>query len=72
VLRSKKGYALTARMPPDRVLTDTDGPFGMVSGNPLQARECAGAIKELATLWQLNEMATQQRTVASLRELTSW
>lgn len=71
MLRSQKGRKLTARMPPHRVLTETDGPFGMVSGKPLQPGECAGAIRVLAQLWQLSEATTQENIVASFRELTS-
>lgn len=71
MLRSEKGRSLTAHMPPHRVLTETDGPFGMVSGEPLQPGECAGAIRVLAQLWQLDEVTTQKNIVASFRELAS-
>lgn len=71
MLRSQKGRALTARMPPHRVLTETDGPFGTVSGKPLQPGECAGAIEVLAQLWQLDEVTTQKNVVSSFRELAS-
>lgn len=71
MLQSNKGRTLTACMPPHRVLTETDGPFGMVSGKPLQPGDCAGAISALAKLWQLDEVATQETIVASLLELVS-
>ena len=71
MLRSQKGRTLAARMPPHRVLTETDGPFGMVSGKSLQPGECAEAIRVLAQLWQLDEAATLEKVVASFRELVS-
>ncbi|MBS0416939.1 MAG: TatD family hydrolase [Proteobacteria bacterium] len=71
MLRSRNGRTLAAEMPPERVLTETDGPFAIVSGNPLQPGECAGAIRELAQLWQLGEAETQNKIVGSLRELTT-
>jgi TatD DNase family protein len=71
MLCTQKGRALTARMPPHRVLTETDGPFGMASGKPLQPAECAGAIKVLAQLWRLDEETAQKNVVTSFRELAS-
>jgi Mg-dependent DNase len=71
MLRSKKGCMLAARMPSDRVLTETDGPFGTVSGNPLKPGECGEAIRALAQLWQVDEATAQENIVASLRELVS-
>lgn len=71
MLRSQKGRMLTARMPRHRVLTETDGPFGMVLGKSLQPGECVEAIRVLAHLWQLDEATTRNSVVASLRELAS-
>lgn len=71
MLCSRKGRSLAARMPPHRVLTETDGPFGMVSGHRLMPAQCAGAIGILARLWNLDEVTAQHNVVASLRELAS-
>jgi len=69
MLQSAKGRALAARMPPDRVLTETDGPFGVVAGRPLQPGDCGGVIKEMSTIWQLDEISTRENIVASLGNL---
>lgn len=71
MLRSKKGLALAASMPPNRVLTETDGPFGMISGKPLQPGECSAAIKSLAMLWGLDETEASQKVLTSFRHLAS-
>jgi len=71
MLCRRKGRALTALMPANRVLTETDGPFGIVSGKPLRPGACAGAIRVLSELWQLDAPTTQRTIVASLRELTT-
>ena len=72
MLRSQKGRTLTSRMPPQRVLTETDGPFGSVGGKPLEPGECANAITELTKLWDLDEAATGKRVVSSFRELVTF
>ncbi|WP_239952182.1 Qat anti-phage system TatD family nuclease QatD [Dyella terrae] len=71
MLRSQKGRTLAARMPSHRVLTETDGPFGMVAGKPLQPGECADAIKVLADLWDTDEAAARDKVASSFRELVS-
>jgi TatD DNase family protein len=71
MLRSQKGRLLAAQMPPDRVLTETDGPFATVSGRPLQPAQCGDAIKALASMWGVDDAATQKIVIASFRELVS-
>jgi len=71
MLSSHKGRSLTARMPAHRLLTETDGPFGMASGKPLQPGECAEAIRVLAELWRLDEVTARKNVVASFRKLAA-
>ena len=71
MLRSKKGRSLAADMPPNRVLTETDGPFGTILKKPLEPGQCAEAIAILASLWKLDDASTQRNIVASFRELVS-
>jgi len=71
MLRSKKGEGLAARMPRDRVLTETDGPFAAVGGSPLQPAECDGALRILAGLWDTDEPNAREQVVSSFRELVS-
>jgi TatD DNase family protein len=49
MVRSAKGRALVSRMPPDRLLTETDAPFARVGDRPLypwEATDCAPALAE--------------------------
>ena len=71
MLRSKKGRELTMLMPPERVLTETDGPFGQVDGKALDPAECEGAISTLAQLWGVAAHVARTRVVDSFRTLTS-
>jgi len=71
MLRSKKGSALASRMPADRVLTETDGPFAAMGGNSLQPAECEVALRILARLWGTNEPSARDQVASSFRELVS-
>ena len=53
MLRTKKGRALTALMPPDRVLTESDGPFAQLDGVPVEPKDIHLATVELPELWAL-------------------
>lgn len=55
MLKSAKGKTLAASMPRERVLTETDGPFGTMQQRPLVPSDAALAIPMLAELWALNE-----------------
>lgn len=71
MLRGKKGRELTARMPPRRTLTETDGPFGEIDGRPLMPAECESAIGVLADLWGVDAAAASFEVVSSFRELVA-
>lgn len=71
MLRGKKGRDLTARMPPGRTLTETDGPFGEVGGRPLMPAECDLAIDVLAQLWCVDAATAGLQVVSSFRELVA-
>jgi len=49
---SAKGKQLIERMPIERVLTETDGPFATVNGKPLSPRESSLAVEQLAKIWK--------------------
>lgn len=71
MLRSKKGRELTLRMPRDRILTETDGPFAKEKSRPLQPADTWGAVNELAILWKTTREGAQTQLAANLRKLTS-
>jgi TatD DNase family protein len=51
MLRSDRGRALVSRMPRDRILTETDGPFAQTRGQPLLPWDAEDAVAALADLW---------------------
>jgi TatD DNase family protein len=55
MLATEKGRNLAARMPPDRVLTETDGPFAQVNGRSIMPWDVEDAINRLAQIWNLSE-----------------
>lgn len=71
MLKGQKGRALAALMPPDRLLTETDGPFAIEKGGPLQPAQCEAAVQTLAHLWGMEAEHASQRIVESFRRLAS-
>jgi TatD DNase family protein len=53
MLAGENGRMLAARMPRDRVLTESDGPFVQVDGQPIMPWNIDRAIKALAHIWSL-------------------
>jgi TatD DNase family protein len=51
MLAGEKGRALAARMPRDRVLTETDGPFAQLDGRTALPWDAEQAITLLAEVW---------------------
>jgi TatD DNase family protein len=70
MLIGEKGRAMTAIMPPDRVLTESDGPFAQIDGRPLNPWDAATAEGTLASIWSVNEEEVKQQLAANLRRLT--
>lgn len=71
MLRSKKGRELTSRMPRDRVLTETDGPFAMDKSRPLQPADAWVAVDELARMWNTTSEGVQAQLASNLRRVSS-
>jgi len=51
MLAGEKGRALAARMPCDRVLTETDGPFAQVDGRVAWPWDVDRAVDALSQIW---------------------
>lgn len=74
MLKSANGRTLAALMPIDRVLTETDGPFGMLQRRPLFPSDAALAIPMLSELWGLSTHDVEglvRRALLNIGELAS-
>ncbi|MCP4617039.1 MAG: TatD family hydrolase [Bradyrhizobium sp.] len=71
MLIGEKGRAMTAIMPPERVLTESDGPFAQIDGRPLYPWDAATAEGTLASIWSVSEEEVRERLAANLRRLTT-
>ena len=69
MLRTEKGRLLAARMPPERVLTETDGPFARNGHSPLFPWDAAEAEVLLSTIWGIDRHETERRLRGNLRSL---
>jgi TatD DNase family protein len=69
MLRGERGRVLAARMPRERVVTESDGPFAQLDGSPLLPWQVDGAASELSTLWSVPRERADQMLLNNLRNL---
>jgi TatD DNase family protein len=69
MLAGERGRALTARMPRDRVLTETDGPFSQLHGRPAFPWDVAEALRSLASVWGITVSEAEQIIDNNLKKL---
>ncbi len=69
MLKGERGRALVARMPPERVLTESDGPFAQLDGAAVLPWQVDLAINELSILWSLPRETVDEMLLANLRKL---
>ncbi len=70
MLAGERGKALALRMPQDRVLTETDGPFAQSNGTPLLPWDVSLAVDALASLWKMSALDTELAIKNNLRSLS--
>ena len=71
MLRSKNGRKIISRLPPDRVLTETDGPYTKISTSPSQPCNIPDVIAELAKHWNRSERETQLQVWTNMSNLAA-
>lgn len=69
MVRSKSGQALIERMDPDRVLTETDGPFVTLGKHPATPPDVSVAVRYLAEVWRMDEDEAARRILSTLRRV---
>jgi TatD DNase family protein len=70
MLAGEKGRKLVARMPRDRVLTETDGPFVLVDGRAACPWDVDRAVDAIADLWAVDKVVVNKTLRHNLRSLT--
>ncbi len=71
MLRSEKGRRLVERMPRDRVLTETDGPFARDKDRPLEPADVVVAQRQLASIWAIDQQETDRLLHGNLETLVA-
>jgi TatD DNase family protein len=69
MVNSKKGQALIAKMPADRVITESDGPFINVVNEPARPHHMEKVIERLGLLWGLSFEESRARVISNFRNL---
>jgi len=66
---SERGKLLVAAMPPERVLTETDGPFVQIQNRRATPADVKAVLPILASMWQIDVPTVQARLIANFRRL---
>ncbi|MCL4217032.1 MAG: TatD family hydrolase [Candidatus Hydrogenedentes bacterium] len=69
MLRGQKGQDLVAKMPQERVLTETDGPFVKVEERPMFPWEVSVAEVDLQRIWRVSGESVEEILRANLMRL---
>jgi TatD DNase family protein len=69
MLASGRGRELAARMPHERVLTESDGPFAKLNGAAVMPWHVEGALGELSQIWSMPREEVDQNIHRNLRSL---
>jgi TatD DNase family protein len=71
MLYSETGRIAIASMPHDRILPESDGPFGKVEGQPVKPWEAWRVTEELATRWGVQTEEAKRQVYATFKALAS-
>ena len=69
MLSNEKGRALAARMPRDRMLTESDGPFAQIDGKSLMPWHVENALSTLSDVWSVPPEEVRETIEANLKTL---
>jgi TatD DNase family protein len=69
MLSSAAGIRTIQGIPPDRVVTETDGPFVTVEQRPARPSDVSGVVSNLARLWEIATEEAAERIFMNFRRL---
>ena len=61
MLKSESGRKIVGAIPPERLLTETDGPFVQIQDSPARPQNVNLVVRHLAELWGWDESAVQKQ-----------
>jgi TatD DNase family protein len=67
--RSDKGQRIIARIPRDRVLTETDGPYVKIGSRPAEPRDVASVVEFLAKAWGTSSEKASVQVLDNYRQV---
>jgi TatD DNase family protein len=71
MIESEMGRKLIGKLPRERILTESDGPFVEVCGRPAEPVDIRLVVRYLATEWSLDEGAVRKQITANFQGLRS-
>lgn len=69
MVTSTSGQRLVAALPPERILTETDGPFVRLGAQPAQPSDVAIVLSALARHWGCDEESVAVQVMGNLRRV---
>ena len=69
MLQGERGRALVARMPPSRVLTESDGPFALIDGQAMKPWQVGSATDGLAQIWSTSPPDADRQLIENFKTL---
>jgi TatD DNase family protein len=69
MLTSVRGRAAAAAMPRDRVIPESDGPFGLLDGQPASPWDASSMVPYLAGMWGEPEQEVETQLLSNFRGL---
>lgn len=71
MLTSERGLAAVRAMPRDRVIPESDGPFGKIDNRPAYPWDAASVIPKLAVIWQNTEAQVRASLIETFKILVA-
>jgi TatD DNase family protein len=72
MLSSSNGRAIVLSLPPDRLLTETDGPFTSINGRPARPTDVEVTLRGLATLRNIDFEAAKSLVATNVKALDDY
>jgi TatD DNase family protein len=71
MIKSKKGQKIIDRIPPDRILTETDGPYVKIRGRPAEPKDVKLILEYLKIIWSKSFEDVEKRVYMNFKTLIS-